>query len=250
MELNAGSIVERPGRMGMKGRNEFAGSLSVLIGFLIYTRTHMSPTSMSLAESSQHGVEYNHDSPLAAPPLYFSQMTRTDWISAVSAPTILFESANHCVACTISAETTRSNSSPQDLILGVSLGTARNALTFVRSLRSTGSRATCCLIVDDKFYESCTSFMLQAFRSCGLSLINIGSFSPEYAGKAHNARFLLYYQFLYKFNRHFHRAILVDPLETVFQTDPFTADFDAANLSIGSECVTYNESEWEIRPLH
>jgi len=227
----------------MKGQGPFLGTLSILAGFLIYVRIHMRPTSLSVTESSQHAAEYHHDAAVAPPPPYVSEMAKTDWLAAASITRILFESAEQCPLCRISASASSANSSPQDLILGVELGSSRNALTFVRSLRSTGSRATCCLIVDRKFCDSCTSFVLDQFRLCGLSLLSIGSFAPEFERKSHNARFLLYYQFLSKFNKYFRRAILVDPLETVFQTDPFTVNFRGDAISIGCECVTYNDSE-------
>jgi hypothetical protein len=102
------------------------------------------------------------------------------------------------------------------------------------------------VIVNQEFQDACTPFMLNYFRRCGLFLVSVGLVTPKYRPKSHDLRFLLYHQFLWKFNKYFRRVLLVTPSETVFQTDPFTTSFGRGNLSLATECHTYEQSRWAI----
>jgi hypothetical protein len=130
------------------------------------------------------------------------------------------------------------------LVLSFATGPPQNLLSFIRTLRTTGSNCTVIAFVDEKTLSLCTNASLALFTNCGLSLINLGTVPLKYQTRIAVARQVVCYDFLHRFHRFYKRIILLDVLDTFFQLDPFTVDFTQDTLAVSTECIQYKRCPW------
>ena len=97
------------------------------------------------------------------------------------------------------------NSKSNDLIISFIYGRQfYNFLTFARSLRTTGSRATIILLASSQWISKCPPKLLSEFKKCGFIL---EVFTQRFQERNPLfLRFYLYYEFL-QYHQLFHRII-------------------------------------------
>ena len=125
------------------------------------------------------------------------------------------------------------NSKSYDIIISFIYGIQfYNFLTFARSLRTTGSRATIILFASTQWILICPPQLLSEFKNCGFILeVCIQRFKEK---NPLFLRFYLYYEFLQYYHL-FHRIIICDIFDTLFQYDPFNPQFPEFNAVVAIE---------------
>lgn len=119
----------------------------------------------------------------------------------------------------------KGNSKSTDLILSFLYGNGyNNILTFIRSLRTTKSKAIVIFFATSRWLSICPTQHLQEFKKCGGILIDIGK-EHFFDQNPLFLRFYLYKLFIRQYIFHFNRVILCDVFDTFFQKDPFNSEF-------------------------
>ena len=142
---------------------------------------------------------------------------------------------SHCPPCHIDdLNESEINSTRRDGIITVAMSGVYNIFPFVRTLRSTGSRASVFILFDDASYRKLSNDTFQLFKNCSVHAYNIGTLPPY---KNYNDVFarkhVMIFDFIYKMASHLDRVLLADLYDSVFQTDPFlpTVDPDAFTIT-------------------
>ena len=134
-------------------------------------------------------------------------------------------SYDQCQLCKIAKS--NSNSNKRDIIISTVYGRhGFNILTFLRSLRSTGSKCTVVIFYTNEFMNGLNEQVLEESKKCGAVWINIGD---DTHARVHiiSGRFVIYRAFLYQYQDLFNRVIFTDLFDTFFQQDPFGPRFNA-----------------------
>jgi hypothetical protein len=216
-----------------------------LISFVVYAaRTTVSPRAMP-PESAVDLVTHDGDFASFPEPLpYTLAIGSHNWHVSFNVKDSRFRESTHCPLCLHSFRDPSANSGPDDLVLGFSTGTPRNLVSFIRTLRTTGSNCSAIAFVDEKALTLCTNASFVVFMNCGLSLINLGTVPLKYQTRIAVARQVVYYGFLHRFHRFYKRILLLDMMDTVFQSDPFTIYFTEDILAVSTECIQYQRCPW------
>jgi hypothetical protein len=135
-----------------------------------------------------------------------------------------------CTLCNFTARNARPNSSPRDVIVASMFDHIVNVVPFVRTLRTTGSRATVIFFTDKDGALKVNADLASFFHSCAITLIKI---DRRQAGVRHNKqlRHLLFAEFFRTRYFLFDRILTVDLFDTVFQGDPFFEGFNRDAIS-------------------
>lgn len=181
-------------------------------------------------------------------PIYADNMGSVKWLSK-DYTNEFNKNISNCPLCSFTRDNPKSNSSPKDLLLAIMLKRIFHSLTYIRSFRTTGCKATCVVFIDDPAYTSFTDFMIEKFDQCGVIFINLGDVEKLYRNSITESRFVLFYAFLRKYYKEFDRVMSTDMSDTFFQTDPFTTDVENPNqIYFSTECVSISDSgpnkEW------
>ena len=150
------------------------------------------------------------------------------------------QDTSSCKLCTFVSRTNRSNSTPRDVVIAVSIGKATNMIIFVKSLRTTGSKAQCVFLVDDVASNKISRLTRDIIKKCGGRIINCGNVPYKKYLDGHNYCYFFALSFLEANIDTFDRAIISDMYDTVFQGDPFTEQFSSEKFNIVDEGVTYD----------
>lgn len=111
------------------------------------------------------------------------------------------------------------NSTPNDLVISGAFGQVRNALKFLRSLRTVGCMASVVFVTNGNVPES----TLQEFRDCGAQFFTITHLSRRLRKfSPHCLRFFGYKDYLDHAGKQFDRILHSDSFDVFFQSDPFT----------------------------
>lgn len=214
-----------------------AGYVSFLLFSLCKEQKYVSATSKKLDDVIFH----RNLSDLAEDPNYVTDIcSNGDWLETLNISDILYKDSGECQPCLKQFRDPFGNSSPRDLVIGFTTQSPRNLVTFIRTLRNAGSKASAVVFVDDEMVKKCTQSTLQVFRDCGLYCINLGVLKDKYQKRVTEIRHVMSYQLLKHFNEYFERALLVDVSDTFFQTDPFTTEIVESSLIFTTECIKYN----------
>jgi hypothetical protein len=135
-------------------------------------------------------------------------------------------------------------STRRDVVLASAFSDADSAEFFVRTLRSTGSRARIIL-----FVSSPPSHLLRLFRACDVEPVVVARMHATLAAAPRLARFYFYRQWLSRHAGEVDRVVHADALGAVFQSDPFFDGFNASRLYLGVEPVTIRQSHWTLQSL-
>ena len=147
-----------------------------------------------------------------------------------------------------------SNSTPRDLLLVSSVGTIRNVVPLMRTLRTTGSKCSVVLLTDDQAYIDPIS--LRIVTECGLQIIRCGNMElpkigeDSYKWSAYSYIYYYLRAFLSQNIDKFDRVIICDLFDVVFQGDPFNTQVTYDYINAIDEGVYLKDSEYNIRWIH
>ena len=142
-----------------------------------------------------------------------------------------------CNPCSFKPFNKNSSSTPHDLILTVGINSLDGGTPFIKSLRATNTNATIVILVDTKTLETVDPRMIRIFEKCGAVIIDAGFYSFPSEDKVKDMRFGILNKFLRACGSFFNRVVVVDLVDTVFQGDPFTAEYNWSKLNIGHENI-------------
>lgn len=128
-----------------------------------------------------------------------------------------------CAQCSIVPITSTSN----DLIITYIDKTTINVKTLIKSIRSTGIRATIYVVTAEK---SLSNELKDFFKNCSVNTFVAEGIDPNILQYTKIARLHAYKKFFQQINRVFYRVLHADPDEVYFQGDPFTKGIRAEGL--------------------
>lgn len=159
-------------------------------------------------------------------PIYFQSPLlnyETNWLDNISVNDFRSQTFEKCMPCNFSVRNQGSNSSPNDLIISTKFHKITEILPFVRTLRSTGCKATLVIITDDGVLKKLTHNHLKQIENCGIIFYNLHKFKIGYVG---TTRFIPITDYIMKNKQYIDRIIMIDAYDVVFQGDPFTDRFE------------------------
>lgn len=149
-------------------------------------------------------------------------------------------SLSSCKLCSFVVRQNKPNSTPRDVIIAASVGKAVNIVVFLKSLRTTGSKAQCVFLVDSVAFRNISSLTKKIVEQCGGRIIDCGDVPYNKPFDGHNYCYILALSFLTVNRNTFDRVIICDMFDTVFQGDPFTQQFSSDKLNIIDEGARFN----------
>jgi hypothetical protein len=130
-----------------------------------------------------------------------------------------------CLACNFTVRNSDPDSSPRDLVITTVLGSLTSIVPFVRTLRTTGSRATLVVLTDQVISAEANPSLSSFLDACGCSLLPVPKkdniIHRASISEIYMARIQMCYDFLKERYWLFDRVLLADIFDTVFQGDPF-----------------------------
>ena len=162
----------------------------------------------------------------------------------------IINNTSKCKLCTYTVRNTQPNSTPRDVIICNAIGTAKNEILFVKTLRTTGSKASCVFLVDSHAYGIISQETKQIVESCGGQIINCGPVPYHKKLDGHNYCYVFSAYFIENNIKNIDRIIICDMYDTVFQGDPFNMQLENDKLNIIDEGATFstrpgeNNREW------
>lgn len=169
-------------------------------------------------------------------PHYFSKMTTQQWLQSNFVFKRFDPSKSVFPICPAGvAHNPHANSSPRDLIISLISGGYVNFMTYVRTLRSTGCKATVIVLIDDKCYNRLSNRERQVLDECGINLINYGDITPVFKKYIYETRLILMYGIILTYRKQFDRVIIADIFDTIFQSDPFIPGFNNNTMCFTTE---------------
>jgi hypothetical protein len=146
-----------------------------------------------------------------------------------------------CPLCDRRVRGQTADGTPSDVILCHVYGNSHpNLITFLRSLRSTGSRCTVVMFHVEGYWQSLSAEEFAAVNSCGIVWANLGAYMSHHPLQWTDARFIVGKLFLARFQWLFDRVIMVDAFDTWFQADPFRKEFprDVAKITVENDTIS------------
>ena len=142
-----------------------------------------------------------------------------------------------CVFCNITnLDLKHINSTIRDCIITLAVNKVDNVFPYIRTLRTTGCKATVFILFDDAAYNKLSKDTFELFRNCSINIYNIGQF-PSFS-KYPNVfahKHIYIFDFLYKVGYLFDRILLADLYDSVFQKDPFFESVDPEAFTVSTE---------------
>lgn len=157
----------------------------------------------------------------------------------------------NCPPCQIkNNDPNHKTSTPKDCILCVSVGLIDNIFPFVRSVRTTGCKATIIILFDEKAYGKLTDDIYALFKNCSVNCYNIGHVNKwNNSNSIFAIKHLIAYDFIYKTAYLFDRILLIDLLDVVFQDDPFFEAVDPDALTIIKEARLFKDDSKNVERI-
>lgn len=127
---------------------------------------------------------------------------------------------SNCPIC-IQIKKNSQSSSKRDLIFSFAYGNiTKGFVSFVRSIRSTGCKATIVFMYEDPFYDSFTINEKKILKDCGTLFFNIGKVNRN-KYNIMSLRYAFFLEFLEVYMNYFDRVVMTDAADTYVQLDPF-----------------------------
>lgn len=203
-----------------------------LVGF-----SSSNENSKPVVYSTNQLIPLNQFSRVPPSTVYDSQWFKQDYLDPFD---LMNPFSKHCQLCKFSIRNDQPNSSPRDAILSAMFSAIAGLLPFVRTLRTTGSKAHVFLFTDNKGKSMLTQDELMLLDKCSIFIINTGTFHLEWK-RFLILRYPLFYDFLYYRVHLMDRVIIVDLFDTVFQGDPFTSSFHNDTFYFAKENITIDQ---------
>ena len=146
----------------------------------------------------------------------------------------------NCNLCNFKPNNTRPNSSPRDVVITLSYGTITNCALFLRTLRTTQTKASCVFIMQREAYINLPDNLKELIINCSCQVIpydfpNIPNFNykKDYV-------FHLIEIFLMSNPGTIDRVGIFDLSDFLFQKDPFHEFFPKNQIHLVDEGFPYN----------
>jgi hypothetical protein len=149
----------------------------------------------------------------------------------------------HCPLCNFSP-LHDPTSTRRDAILAASLGELKRVEYFLRTLRTTGTRARIILFLDNA--TTATPQWRRFFKACEIEPVFIEHLNPVIHSAPKLSRYYFYQQWLRKHIDEVDRVIHTDTFDVIFQSDPFIPKFNASKLYFTIEPVVLRGSHWTM----
>lgn len=158
---------------------------------------------------------------------------------------ILKSNSNKCNLCKYPENDETTNSTKNDLIMGLLYGsTPHNVLTLVRSIRTVGCKASIVLLTCEQTYRAFNQNYLKELEKCGVIILHIPSINQRTRQIHGNLlRHLFFAEFLEKYGSIFDRVVILDVFDSYFQKDPFTDDFNQEKVIFSYENTTFRQND-------
>lgn len=169
-------------------------------------------------------------------PHYFSKMTTKNWLKSDFIFKKFDPSKNTFPVCPGGVvHNPHANSTPRDLIISLVSGSYTNFMTYIRTLRSTGCKATVVVLIDDKCYHKLSNSEKKVLDSCGVNLIKYGDINLLFKKYIYETRLILMYGIILTYRKQFDRVMIIDIFDTIFQSDPFIPGFNNQSMFFTTE---------------
>lgn len=146
-----------------------------------------------------------------------------------------FKCIGKCPLCNFKQFNKLNNSNPRDFIFCFAFGTTKNILPFIRSLRTTGSKASVAIFLDDKAYNSINQATFLTAKDCGMQFYNLGNLGILKKPEIMSLPYFLSYYIIHQNFRNIDRLIIMDLFDSAFQADPFTTYLNQSFLHLSPE---------------
>lgn len=148
-----------------------------------------------------------------------------------------------CEPCTYEPKNLHNNSTPRDVILAYAIGGAYNLIPFMRTLRTTGSKASVVFFVDDKAYNSISDHTMAYVKNCGVNFIKMGKVIHTGKYSQYSIGYLYMQEFIKQNLHRIDRVMRGDMYDMLFQGDPFYDELPKGQVQLVDE-----EAELKINP--
>lgn len=155
---------------------------------------------------------------------------------------------HNCSLCSFKSTSDDANSSRDDLVLGLLYGEFPfNFLTLVRSIRTTGCKASVVIFACNGVIESIRGKYREKLEECGVNIFPLRNFTRVNGIHGNLLRHMYFALFLNLYHKEFKRVIILDVYDTFFQKDPFTRDFENETVLFSYETIVYqkNRINWK-----
>ena len=141
----------------------------------------------------------------------------------------------NCNLCNFTVRNTKADSTERDVIIGTGINAVENVILFVRTLRTTGSKAHCVILLDHIAYSKVPKSTFEYAEECGGQIINVGDLKSKGIGHSQNLVYVVCYEFVYLNQDQIDRVIISDLYDSVFQGDPFNSQVGGSYLNVIDE---------------
>jgi hypothetical protein len=133
-------------------------------------------------------------------------------------------------------------STRRDVVLAAALTALKRVEYFLRTLRTTGTRARVVLFLDCP--RTATPEWRRFFSACAVEPVFVNTSSSVLREVPKLSRYYFYYQWLSAHISEVDRVIHTDTFDVIFQSDPFTQSLNASRLYFMFEPVSISDSRW------
>jgi hypothetical protein len=173
-----------------------------------------------------------------------SVLTLLYLVPKVFSPPIPPSNGSSCPLCSFAPLHTPT-SSRRDVILAAALTELKRVEYFLRTLRTTGTRARIILFLDNA--ETASVDWLRFFQACDIEPVFVEHVNPVIRSAPKLSRYYFYQQWLLKHIDEVDRVIHTDTFDVIFQSDPFLPHLNASKLYFTFEPVTLGDSHWTMQ---
>lgn len=128
-------------------------------------------------------------------------------------------SSELCLLCNFTHRNREADSSSKDLVIGTMVGATFGVLPFVRTLRTTGCKATIVILADDKAISSMTTNHWKQLQGCCAHIISIGEWDQRIET---SKLFFPIGDYIYHQRKHIDRVLITIFLMLCFRVIHFT----------------------------
>ena len=153
------------------------------------------------------------------------------------------EKSRDCLTCYYSPNNVFPNSSPYDVIIVFAYGKLQNIELFIRTLRTTKSKASCVFIMERKAFHI-NSQRKYFIQKCGIQILTFDFPNDIYNIENKSYLFHLAELFLRSNQANIKRVAIMDLFDTVFQGDPFNGLLPTDSIHIVDEGTLYGDKSY------
>lgn len=146
-----------------------------------------------------------------------------------------------CTPCKFNVRNFNPNSNKRDIIVTATFWKTTNAFPCVRSLRTTGCKATFFIFTDPVARSKMTEQIIRSLEKCGCHVVLAGVSQVKTKQAYQVFRYSAYYDFILNRKQFIDRILAIDIADTVFQGDPFSDAFNVSAINICLESGLFTD---------